>query len=100
MELEDKQLVVGMLTLPPTKTTYAGEELNKGKLTDVSGCDDKGEEVTEEVTEGATLALKALSEVFCNTENTKDQMLETDLNLEKYLQRHREGAHSVLCIQQ
>lgn len=76
------------------------EELSKGKLSDVSGCDDKGEEVPEEVTEGATLALKVLSEIFCNTENTKDQMLETDLNFEKYLQRHREDAHSMLCIQQ
>lgn len=56
----------------------------------------KGEDVPE-VTLAENFPLKSLSEVFYDTEGTKDKTLEADPNLEKTMTicQDKEAAHSV-----
>lgn len=60
-------------------------KLSEGKLIDIneeSDCDRKDEFVPEKVTPAKYLTFKEFSEIFHDTESTKDKMLEVDPNLE------------------
>ena len=60
------------------------EELSKGKLVDIneeSGCNEKDEDISEEVTLAINFTLKELSEIFHDIESTKDKSLEADPSL-------------------
>lgn len=61
------------------------EEL-RGKLVDInegSGCNEKDEDVLEEVTLVINFTLKQLSGMFHDTESTKDRSLEAYLSLKR-----------------
>lgn len=59
------------------------EEVTDGKFTDVKkecGCDEKDEDVSEEVTLTPKFMLKEILKIFLNIERAKFKALETDLN--------------------
>lgn len=56
-------------------------QINLVYINEKSNCDKKYEDVLEEVTPQKTVSAE-LSEIFHNIENVKDEMLESDPNLQ------------------
>ena len=62
------------------------EELREGELINMneeSGCDEKDEDVPEEVTLSKNFTLKEFLAILHDIESTKNEMLEADENLEE-----------------
>lgn len=72
-----------MLKLLPFETLLHSQRKSEAELIDVSeesGCDQKGEDIPEEVTPGKRFMLKEPLKIFHNVESTKDKILESDLS--------------------
>lgn len=79
MELQKKEPARALLILSLwTPLDVQPEEVREGKLTNInaeSGCNEKDDNVPEEVTPGKYFKLKKLLEIFHDIQSAKDKIL-------------------------